>query len=298
MTKAAIGVDIGGTRIKAVALNQSMDILGEEVAPTFDGNTNDATDTAWKNTIYELVYRLKERYQLSDFTVGISAPGIADLQNQSIAVMPGRLAGLEGFVWTDFLKVDTWVVNDAVAALNAELCLGAAKNKQNAVLITLGTGVGGALLINGKIYQGSFQTAGHLGHITTYHEGTTGITGMPGSLEDAIGNATIAQRSMGRFSSTKQLLDATEAGDYFAQWLWLASVRKLAIGIASLNNILSPQCIIIGGGIAEANERLFDPLAQFLSLYNWNVNKQVEILKATQADMSGAVGAACFALTH
>ena len=169
MIKAAIGIDIGGTRIKAVALSAQMEILGEGISPTFDDHENDDSGTAWKATVAELVGRLKTTHQLTDFTVGISAPGIADLQNQAIAIMPGRLAGLEGFKWKDFLKVNTWVVNDAVAALNAELCLGAARNKQNAVLITLGTGVGGALLINGQIYQGSFQTAGHIGHITTYH---------------------------------------------------------------------------------------------------------------------------------
>jgi glucokinase len=131
------------------------------------------------------------------------------------------------------------------------------------------------------------------------HEGDQDITGMPGSLEDAIGNATIKKRSLGRFNDTHELLDAYSSGDHFAQWLWLSSVRKLAIGIASITNVLSPECIILAGGITETGNNLFEPLECFLSLYEWRAGgNKTEIIKAQFGDLAGATGAACYAMEN
>jgi glucokinase len=119
---------------------------------------------------------------------------------------------------------------------------------------------------------------------------------MPGSLEDAIGNCSIHKRSLGKFKDTYALLDAYRSGDHFATWVWLSSIRKLSIAIASVTNILSPECIILGGGITEAGKDLMEPLESFLSLYEWRAGgNKVAVLKAQFNDMSGAIGAACFA---
>jgi len=126
--------------------------------------------------------------------------------------------------------------------------------------------------------------------------GERDITGIPGSLEDAIGNCTLVKRSFGKYSTTKQLLAAYRAGDRFAAEVWLTSVRKLAIGLASLTNILSPEMIILGGGITEAEEDLFGPLEKYMDIFEWRAGgNRTEITKATFGDLAGAVGAACFA---
>lgn len=163
-------------------------------------------------------------------------------------------------------------------------------------MLTLGTGVGGAILIEGKPYQGAFNKAGHIGHMVIDSEGDADIIGMPGSLEDAIGNCSIEKRTAGKFSSTHQLLEAFRKGDRFAGDIWLTSVKKLAIGLASLTNILSPEMIILGGGITEAGKDLFDPLEDYISRYEWRTggNKTI-IVKARFGELAGAVGAACFA---
>lgn len=285
---------MGGTRIKGVLMDASYKILRQSYTPTEDAGD----DSVWKNAVLTTVNKLAKLNAAADFVIGISAPGIPDVSNTAIAFMPGRLQGLENFEWQHFLEHKTYVLNDAVSALVAEAKLGAAIGKKNAALLTLGTGVGGAILIEGKPYQGMFQKAGHLGHITTDSESEQDITGLPGSLEDAIGNATIVKRSLGKFSSTQELLDAYRNGDYFAQWLWLHSVRKLAVGIASITNVLSPECIVISGGITEAGKDLFEPLEVFLSLYEWRAGgNKTEIIKAEFGDMAGAAGAACFALS-
>jgi glucokinase len=163
-------------------------------------------------------------------------------------------------------------------------------------MLTLGTGVGGALLIDGKPYQGSFHKAGHLGHMVIDSDGDIDIVGMPGSLEEAIGNCSIEKRTSGKFGSTDQLLEAFRNGDNFATEVWLTSVKKLAIGLASLTNILSPEMIILGGGITEAGDDLFIPLEKFMAEYEWRTGgNKAEIVKAQFGDLSGALGAACFA---
>ena len=178
--------------------------------------------------------------------------------------MPGRLQGLENFDWTDFLQQPTWVLNDAVAAMMAEAKFGAAKNKKNVVMLTLGTGVGGAILIDGKPYQGAFNKAGHIGHMVINDEGDCDVTGMPGSLEECIGNVRLKKDRRGKFTSTHELLDAYRNGDAFAKEIWLKSVRQLAIGLASVTNILSPETIVLGGGITEAGNDLFEPLKEYM----------------------------------
>jgi glucokinase len=287
-----IGIDLGGTRIKGVLLDESGKILQQLYTPT-----NDSSEQGWKQAIASTVQTLQKDAGKSDFVIGLSAPGLPNELNTCIAHMPGRMQGLEGFVWSDFLNQPAWVANDAIAAMAGEARFGVAKGKKNVILLTLGTGVGGAILIDGRIYQGAFQKAGHLGHTTVDSDGENDVTNLPGSLEDAIGNCTIKKRSLGKYDYTHQLLEDYKNGDHFARWLWLTSVRKLAIGIASFTNALSPELVVLGGGITEAGDDLFEPLKTFMALYEWRAGgNKTEIVKAHYGDLSGAIGAASFAL--
>src|SRR5690606_31170030 len=104
-------------------------------------------------------------------------------------------------------------------------------------------------------------------------------------------------RSYGKYESTFKLLEAYKRGDHFATWLWLDSVRKLAVSIASSINIISPEAVIIGGGIAQAGDSLLKPLEEFLALYEWRPGgKKTPLMRAHFSDMAGAIGAAASAL--
>ena len=288
----AIGIDLGGTRIKAVAIDAEGNLLHQLYLPTNDGD-----EMVWKNSVTQAVNELKKEINKQDVVIGISAPGLPNENNTTIAFMPGRLQGLENFDWTSFLRQQTWVLNDGIAAMVAEAKFGSAKNKKNVVMLTLGTGVGGAILINGKPYQGAFNKAGHFGHMVINDEGDCDVTGMPGSLEECIGNITVEKRSGGKFTSTHQMLNAYRNGDAFAKEVWLRSVKKLAIGLASVTNILSPETIVLGGGITECGKDLFEPLKEYMIKYEWRAGGNgVEIVKAEFGDIAGAIGAACFAL--
>lgn len=291
MSEITIGIDLGGTRIKAVAIDSSGKIIHEEYRPTNDGD-----DKVWKNAVKNAVKEIIKSLKITDPIVGISAPGLPNSDNSAIGFMPGRLQGLENFIWSDFLLSNAYVLNDAVAAMMAEAKCGAAKNKKNVIMLTLGTGVGGGILIDGKPYQGAFQKAGHLGHLTLDSDGEPDIIGTPGSLEDAVGNCTIEKRSNGRFKDTDELVQAHRKGDVFATEVWLKSVDKLAVALGSLTNILSPETIILGGGITEANDELFKPLEELMAKYEWRTaGNRTKIVKAQFGDLAGAVGAASFA---
>jgi glucokinase len=288
-----IGIDLGGTRIKALAIDADGNVLHENYQPTNDGD-----GMVWKQAVANAVNELQTILKVDKINVGLSAPGLPNGENTCIACMPGRMQGLENFNWSSFLNQPTFVLNDAVAAMMGEAKFGAAKDKKNVVMLTLGTGVGGAILIDGKPYQGAMNKAGHIGHMVINDEGDNDVTGMPGSLEECIGNCTIEKRSKGKFASTHEMVDAYKNGDAFAKEVWLKSVRQLGIGLASIANILSPEVIVLGGGITQAGDDLFLPLNEFMKQFEWQPTGEItKIVKATYGDMAGAIGAASFAMS-
>jgi glucokinase len=280
-----IGIDLGGTRIKGVVIDADGNILHQIYT-----STNDGEGEVWKEAIAKTVNDLKVKLNADKIIVGISAPGLPNNDNTAIAFMPGRLEGLENFIWSNYLQTPTYVLNDGVAALVAEAKTGAAKESTNAIMVTLGTGVGGALLINKQPYQGSFNKAGHIGHMVIDSNDDCDVTGMPGSLEECIGNCSIEKRTNGRFTSTHEMLKASKNGDVFAKDIW-------SIGLASVSNLISPDTIVVGGGIAEANDDLFIPLNKWFDEFEWQPGGiRPVIVKAVHGDLAGAIGAACFAM--
>jgi len=202
-------------------------------------------------------------------------------------------------VWTNVLNArnPVPVLNDAHAALIGEVWKGAGRGCRDAVLLTLGTGVGGAILSDGRLLKGHTGRAGHLGHICLDVDGTPDMVGMPGSLEDAIGNCTLFARSGGRFTTTRQLVEAYRSSDVRATDIWLRSVYQLACAIASIINVLDPEILILGGGIAQAVEALFGPLARFMDRVEWRPQgNRVQILPAALGTMAGAIGSAYHAM--
>ncbi len=289
--RIVFGIDLGGTHVKGLALAADGRVLADESLPT-----QDRGDLLWRRQVEALFATLQRRFPTVS-AVGLGAPGLASRDERAIRSMPGRLQGLENLVWSDVLKVPTVVLNDAHAALLGEAWLGAARGVENALLLTLGTGVGGAALVDGKLLRGHLGRAGHLGHLSLNPDGPADIVGTPGSLEDAIGDCTVAQRTQGRFATTHELVAAATAGDAFAQDVWHRSVRALAAALASLINILDPHTIVIGGGIAAAGEALFGPLRATLDSMEWRIGDfRVALVPAQLGSRAGAFGAAYRAL--
>jgi glucokinase len=289
-----LGLDLGGSTIKAVTVTSDGHILSR-LNLEFDAERQ----MDWAVQIRQVVAQLQAERGFPASRIGLSAPGLAKPDARSIAHMPGRLQGLEGLDWTAFLNAPQVVpvLNDAHAALLGEVWLGAAVGSQNVILLTLGTGVGGAAMVDGKLLRGQIGRAGHLGHICLDQQGPPDITGIPGSLELMIGNCSILERSGGKFKSTHDLIAAHQAGDAEATRIWLRSLRALACAIASFINILDPETVIIGGGIARAGAALFEPLETLLRPIEWQpAGHTVKLVPARMGEYAGALGAAWNAL--
>jgi glucokinase len=292
-----MGIDLGATRIKALACDSRGEAWKRHLEPTRDGVFTDGLP-AWASAVRRIVAEFEKERGQRAAAIGLSAPGLAAVDGRSITFMPGRMQGLEGFDWPAFLgRPDALVLNDAQAALLGEVWRGAARGTQNALLLTLGTGVGGAIWSEGRLLRGHRNRAGHLGHICLNPQGEPGITRVPGSLEDAIGESTLLRRSGGRFHSTAELLESAARGDLEAARVWATSIRALACGLASVINVCDPERVVLGGGIAEAGPALFDPLQQELDKVEWQLaGTRVQLVKAQLGEWAGAYGVAWEAL--
>ena len=293
-----LGIDIGGTKIKTIVLDAHRKVLEQNEFLTEDHKGKAAL---WKKKIIEIITAKTTQYGHGDKNLlrcGISAPGLVDKENQMTLHMPERLQGIENFNWSAALNSTIKVLNDGHAACLAEYeSFYRLEGIQHLLMLTLGTGVGGGIIIDGKLYQGHLQRAGHVGHMTLDINGAPTMTNMPGSLEHAMGNFSVAERTNGQFKSVRALVEAYENGHSEAKIWWLESVRKLAAALASLTNIVSPELIVLGGGIAAgAGDALLRPLKEFMVDYEWRPGDyQVKIEKAKLGGYAGAIGAAYFA---
>ncbi|MGD9636739.1 MAG: ROK family protein [Pirellulales bacterium] len=283
----ALGIDIGGTRIKAVALRADGTVVAERIEPSAN----------CVETLLAAISRIVGELAAEGSPIGISAPGLASRDNRSITWMRGRMEAVEGLHWRERLARNVWVLNDGHAAAVGENWLGAARGASHALLLTLGTGVGGGVIVDGRVLQGATGRAGHLGHISLDCRAAPDIVGMPGSLEDCIGNHNLAARSGGRIHDTLLLLQAVAAGDRAAIDCWHASLHGLAVGIASLVNAFDPEIVVLGGGIAESGPALFEPLQAYLDQVEWRpTGARVPLVAAKLGELAGAIGAARFAM--
>jgi predicted NBD/HSP70 family sugar kinase/uncharacterized phosphosugar-binding protein len=287
----AIGIDLGGTNVKLAAVTEGGEVLDRA---TFE--TRDEADGGWAARIREAVRAMEGRRAERARWIGVASPGLPTPDGQSVAALEGRLGGLVGLVWSELLetRATVRVLNDAQAALVGEAWKGAAVGCRDAVLVTLGTGVGGAILSEGRLLRGHIGRAGHLGHISLDPDGPPPpTTNVPGALETMIGNALVGARTGGRFRDTAELVEAHLRGDAEATEAWLRSVHRLACGISSVVNVVDPEVVIIGGGIAAAGPALFEPLRRFLDVVEWRpLGKGVRLVPAALGEAAGALGAA------
>jgi glucokinase len=291
--KAAIGLDVGGTRVKAVVAEDEGTVLDQIVRHSLDNGAE-----RWAEVAQGLVQELIEQYG-QELSVGVCAPGLAGSDQNCIWNLPNRMPGIEGLNWQQFLARPQAVptLNDGHAALLGERWLGAAVGRKNVIMLTLGTGVGGAAMVDGRLLLGARSRAGHFGHISINESGSLDIVRTPGSLDDAVGNQTLSQRSGGLFSDTKELLAACERQESKAIQVWDHMLSDLARGLVSLINVLDPELVLLGGGISIAGNELIEGLRQRLDQWEWRPGGLgAELAFAKLGEWAGAFGAAARAM--
>lgn len=287
-----IGIDLGGTRIKSARFDlKTGELLATAMVPTRDGER--AGDLpAFAAGVKELVARHEAEQGSRAKVVGVSAPGLAARDSSCIEFMPGKLLGLENLRWAELLCRDAGCLNDAHAALMGEVWQGAAKGLEDVAMITLGTGVGGAVVSGGRLLRGHIGRAGHLGHMSVNMDGPQDICGTPGSIEYEMGNGYLEARSDGRFQMTRDLLSAVEIGDGAAEAIWERSIKALAVTIVSIINAFDPEVVLIGGGVANAWGDLEKRLLPYLDRFEWRPGgHSVPVARATLGEWAGCYGA-------
>ncbi|MGG6242255.1 ROK family protein [Nodosilinea sp. AN01ver1] len=286
-----IGVDLGGTAIKLGRFTQTGQCLADLSVPTPQPSTPKAVMAA----IAEAIAALDPNR--ATIAIGVGTPGPADAAGR-IARVAINLAGWTDVPIADALEAATGrpviVANDANCAGLGEAWLGAGRNYKDLIVLTLGTGVGGAVILDGKLFVGRQGTAGELGLITLNPEGPPCNSGNRGSLEQHCSVQAI-QRETGLTPAA--LFEQAKAGDEAAIVFWQTYGRWLGAGIASLVYVLTPEAVILSGGISAAAE-LFLPttLAELNTRVLLSSREGMQVLVAKLGNQAGIAGAARLAL--
>lgn len=313
MPKNFIGVDLGGTKIAAGLLNQEGEILDR-----LQVLTNAAEGpSAVVGRIIEVIRKIMSRSGLGRedvMGIGIGAPGPLNVRT-GVVISPPNLHGWHNVPLKDLVEqkvgVPTFIDNDANVAALAEHRLGAGRGTREMIYITVSTGIGGGIIINGELYHGFSDIAGEVGHITIDVDGPLCSCGNAGCLEELSSGRAVARTAREALAKGGpslmrelcggdiQLVSPELVGEAAVQSdpMALAVVEQigtyLGIGVASLVNILNPQRVVIGGGVSKIGTPLFQVVRRTVrERAVSSCADVVEIVPAELGDDVGIIGAA------
>lgn len=316
MSKYSIGVDLGGTNI-TIAL---VDLKGKIKNKVKISTQADKEADFIIKTIIENIRVLIRDVRFSQLIgIGIGAAGQIDHARGVIQFSPNlhwRNVPIVKEVKKEF-NLPVYIDNDANVACYGEFLFGAGRGAQNILCVTLGTGVGGGIIINSKIYRGAGGVAGEIGHITVESKGRKCNCGNRGCMEAYVGAPHIRERCIEKIKSgrksivtrivegslskitPKVLEEAAFYKDKLSQEIWQETGMYLGVGLASLINIFNPEKIIIGGGIANAGALILGPMLKTMKERALAVSLQdVKIVRAKLGEEAGVIGAAMLVLSE
>ena len=305
----ACGVDVGGTKIAGGVIDEDGNIL-EELRVESPATDSEAIEAA----IAGLVAELRARHEIG--AVGVGAAGYID-KSRSVVMFAPNIAWRDVDLKTELeerVRLPVVVENDANAAAWGEFRYGAGADAEDLLLVTVGTGVGGGLVLDGEVYRGAFGVGAEIGHMRVVPNGILCGCGNHGCFEQYASGSALVREARAAASGgsllARGLLDraggdagkitgplVTEAardGDPFAMEQLAALGKWLGEGIASLAAILDPAVVVIGGGVSEAEELLLGPVrAAFATqLPGRGHRPTLEIRKAQLGNRAGLIGAA------
>jgi len=305
-----IGIDLGGTNIAVGIVDESGKIIKKDSTPTPSGADYTVVVAAMADITKKLV--IDAGIDMKDIvSVGIGCPGSIDYKKGSVAYC-NNLKMNDAPVAEEFRKHwDILVVleNDANAAAYGEYVVNG-ENAEVFLAITLGTGVGGGVIINGKIFTGFNGAGAELGHSTLIHNGLPCTCGKKGCWEVyASATALVNQTKEGIKNYPDSLMaqiaemrgkvngrtafDAAKKGDIAGQKIVDQYLEYVADGIVSMVNIFQPNKIVIGGGVSNEGEYILKPIREYVRKYDYNkLFDRVKIDTATLLNDAGIIGAA------
>lgn len=308
--RSAVGVDVGGTKIAALRMTVEGAIEAATVIAT-PASDQDAALPAIETAIASVI-------DDDVVAIGIGMAGLVEAGTGVLLTTPNlvwRNLPLEAHLHVAF-SLPVGVENDATAAAWAERSLGASRDYDDSLFVGVGTGIGGGLVMGGRIVRGAHGLAGEIGHVIVEPDGPVCGCGNRGCWEQVASGLAIARAgaravaddpgsAIGRLVGgdprrvTGEIVSrAAREGDVAATGLLAEVGRRLGQGVAGLVNVLDPEIVVIGGGASEAGELLLAPLrAAFLdSLEGADVRPEVPIVAAALGNDAGAIGAGLLAL--
>ena len=308
-----VGIDIGGMTIKGIVLDSKGKALCEDVAVTGSERGGDAMC----DVIAELVNSMVNKCSISkdDISIGVGCPGVIDSKH-GVLVFSGNLA-LRDYPLAEKIKervgVSVKITNDANAAALGEARFGAGKNYKNSILVTLGTGVGGGIIIDGKLFEGYKSAGAEIGHMVIERHGDVCTCGRRGCFEAYCSATALVRRTRRQMEDnprsamwtkyTSETANGKTAFDFYHDDIDAKEVvdwyiKYLACGIANLANIFRTEIIMIGGGVSEQGDNLTVPLQTYVDkeLFGGTSYAPVKIVKASLGSKAGAYGAAALAM--
>lgn len=302
---SSVGIDFGGTSIKLGVCRGGELLCTDE--PIITGDFRGPA--ALISEMAARVARLRQKH--SDIAaIGVGVPGLVDFDRGYVHELT-NVPGWKEVALKDILSEKTGlpvlVENDANAMAYAEFRYGAGRGLKNVVALTMGTGIGGGLVLNGKMYRGSGFAAGEIGQMTIFGDGRPGHYGNLGALEKYTGNREIAEHAVQRYAAAnvhkrvedctpKALADAANSGDDIARQIWNDVAEWLGTALSSIAWLLNPDAFVIGGGVSQAGDLIFDPLKKKVrSMLSAVVWEQLQIVPARFSNESGIIGNAALA---
>ena len=295
--KYRLGVDLGGTNIAVGVVDEDNRIVSKVSTPTALPRPADAIAASIAEACIKAIGEAGiEREDI--VSVGVGTPGAVN--SSGIVENDANL----GFVNTplrdmiyDLLKIKTFIGNDANCAALGEQVAGAGRGTKNFIMVTLGTGVGGGIVMDGKLLTGVNGAAGEIGHMVIDHEGIPCQCGRIGCFEQYASASALARFALEQnldVKGARDVFDLAQTGNLIAAEVLDSYFDYLSTGIANLINIFQPEMIAIGGGIAEQGESLLEPLMKKVEdkRYTKYSKNQTVITVATLGNDAGIIGAA------
>jgi glucokinase len=299
--KYILAIDLGGTNLKIGLLDLKYRIIHKQVLCTRKNPTKEQLIAAICESIKNIIQNQKLN-KASILGVGLGLPGPIDVEKGLVHYFPNIPGWKEvklRSILEKRLKLPVVLDNDAKVMALAEFRLGAARGSRNAVCLTLGTGVGSGIIINATLYRAKTFAAGEIGHIPINEAGPRCNCGGIACMEAYVGNERIkaaARRLFRRDISLEELSALARKGNKKAIDLWSQVGKRLGIGLVGVVNFLSPDCIVIGGGVAKAGRVLFNKVKEVILKRAMPVQaRHVKILKAKLGSDAGLIGAAILA---
>jgi glucokinase len=303
----AVGVDIGGTTIKYGICSSEGELLIHGSADTPAASSREVILNLLKKLILkDLKYASENKIPIE--AIGVGTPGSVDIERGFLTGSTPNFTHWRNVPIKDFLfnafHIPVFADNDANLMAYGEYLFGSGRQKKDVICLTLGTGIGGGIIINGEIYRGSFYCGSELGHTTIDYSGRKCNCGGIGCLE-AYASATAlvhdynTVHSGRKVENTMQIFENLENGDSTAREVIEKYIHYLGAGLANFVNIFNPQVIILGGGVSEAGEWFIKKVRLSTRSYAMSTSFQnVEIVSALLGNRAGMLGAAAFALNR